>query len=78
VENKLIAKKGKFNLYYVETLNTWWGTKVRMGRITTDKGKTYTVDIDDILGRSNWDVINLDWQEEAEEWSKINKAIHDK
>ena len=67
MENKLIAKKGKYDLYYDETIATAMGTKLQIGHITDNKGKTFTVDIDKVLAQSNWDLINPNWQKETQE-----------
>lgn len=64
MNNLLVAKRGKDTLYYDKTIDTVFGKK-RFGHIVLGNGKKISVDMDDVLMRSNWDLIEPDWQNTA-------------
>jgi len=65
MQNKLIAKQGRLALYFDSIIDTPWGTEKYMGRVVREDGKHTSVDIDDTLGRSDWNVLEPNWRRDA-------------
>lgn len=61
MKNLLIAKRHNDKLYYDLTLETPLG-KTNFGRVVMRDGKHISVNIDDVLSRSNWDLLEPHWR----------------
>jgi len=61
MKNFLIAKRNNDKLYYDSTIETPFGRQ-NLGRVVRRDGKHVPVNIDETLSRSNWDVLEPQWQ----------------